>query len=298
MLTRRDALGASLSVSGLSLSGLGLCALAIAPPPSSANNAPGNPAAPVPPGALLTTFMRLAASLDDRLVIWWMDGIRYGVVDAICRPLHGMQVGMFHQFERQPDGTYRFAIFELTYYTDLDTGALLTTYANPYTGKTDSVIHVRLGPTVRVQTAEGLTVSPEPAIREYHSRLGPVTVQGDRIWVRTDVEARIVLPLPKAPEIILNHYTTLGGLLVEATDETRASVPADLSFQNIIRWEPWMRMGDRPGHLMSRAIGRKLATVEELPADYLAMAERKHPEYLRDPRGILARTLAKSATAG
>ena len=116
---------------------------------------------------------------------------------------------------------------------------------------------------------------PDPAIREYHGRLGPVTVQGDRIWLRTDVEA---------------------------TDETRAGVPADLSFQNIIRWEPWMRRGHRPGHLMSRAIGRKVATVEELPVDYRAMAEQKHPDYLRDPRGILAhtrvRTTGKPATAG
>lgn len=288
MLTRRDAITTS----------LGLGALAIALPATSADNPTPKPAAPLPPGALLPTFMRLAASLDDRLVIWWMDGIRYGVVDAICRPLHGMKVGMFHQFEKQPDGTYRFAIFELTYYTDLDSGALLTTYVNPYTGQTDNVVHVRLGPTIRQQTAQGLMVSPDPAIREYRSRLGPVTVQGDRIWMRTDVEARIVLPLPKAPEIILNHYTTLGGLFREATDETRACVPADLSFQNIIRWEPWMRMGDRPGHLMSRAIGRKLGAIEELPADYRTMAEQKHPDYLRDPLGVLSRTLAKSPTAG
>jgi len=293
MLSRREALGM-----GLGYAGLGLGALAIAPPAASASSSPRVTATGLPAGTLLTTFMRLAASLDDRLVIWWMDGIRYGVVDAICRPLHGMKVGMFHQFERLPDGTFRFAIFELTYYTDLDTGALLQTYANPYTGQTDRVVHVRLGPTIRVQTAEGLTVPPDPAIREYRSRLGRPTIQGDRIWLRTDVEARIVLPLPKAPEIILNHYTTMSGLIAEATDETRASVPAELSFENVIRWEPWMRMGDRPGHLMSRAIGRKLTAVEELPADYVALAGRMHPDYLRDPRGILAGTLAKSATAG
>ena len=275
MLTRRDAIGVS----------LGLGALAIAAPA-------------VPAGSSLTTFMRLAASLDDRLVIWWMDGIRYGVVDAICRPLYGMKVGMFHQFRINPDGSYRFAIFELTYYTELDSGALLTSYANPYTGQSDHVMHVRLGPTIRTQTIDGMTVPPDPAIRNYQSRLGLPTVHGDRIWMRTDVEARIVLPVPGAPEIILNHYTTVGGNVSEATDRDRASAPADLSFQNIIRWEPWMRMGDRPGHLMSRAIGRKLASVDELPADYLAMAGRLHPDYLRNPLEILTRTLDRPATVG
>ena len=292
MLTRRDTLRLS---AGLSL---GLSALAVAPAASASAAGGGSPTGLDDPQQRLTTFMRLGAALDDRLVIWWMTGIRYGVVDAICRPLHGMQVGMFHQFAKQADGTWRFAILELTYYTDLESGALLETYANPYTGDTNRVLHVRLGPTIRTQSAAGQTVPPDPAIRDYSSRLGLPVIHGDRIWLRTDIEARIVLPLPKAPEIILNHYTTIGGQLAEATDATRASVPADLSFQNIIRWEPWMRMGDRPGHLMSRAIGRKLLAIDELPADYRAMAERLHPEYVRDARGVLARTLAKSVTAG
>ena len=291
MLTRRDTLRLS---AGLSL-GLGALAVTLGGVAAAAGS--GSSSGLDNPQQRLTTFMRLAAALDDRLVIWWMNGIRYGVVDAICRPLHGMQVGMFHQFEKQADGTWRFAVFELTYYTDLESGALLENYANPYTGDTNRVVHVRLGPTIRTQSAAGQTVPPDPAIRDYSSRLSPPIIHGDRIWLRTDVEARIVLPVPKAPEIILNHYTTIGGQLADATDATRASVPADLSFQNIIRWEPWMRMGDRPGHLMSRAIGRKLLAIDELPTGYLAIAQRLHPEYVRDARGILARTVAKSATA-
>ena len=57
-------------------------------------------------------------------------------------------------------------------------------------------------------------------------------------------------------------------------------------------------MGAQPGHLMSRAIGQKLLAIDDLPADYREMAERLHPEYLKDARGILARTLARSPAAG
>ena len=119
MLTRRDTIRLS---AGLPI---GLSALALAPGRAVAD--PLAVAGLRDPGQRLAAFMRLGAALDDRLVIWWMDGIRYGVVDAVCRPLHGMKVGMFHLFERQGDDTWRFAIFELTYYTDLESGALLET---------------------------------------------------------------------------------------------------------------------------------------------------------------------------
>ena len=71
---------------------------------------PSNAAAERDPGILdkpeelLTAFMRLSGSLDDRLIIWWMEGLRYGVVDARAKLLFGMQVGMFHRFFRQADG--------------------------------------------------------------------------------------------------------------------------------------------------------------------------------------------------
>ena len=96
---------------------------------------------------------------------------------------------------------------------------------NPYTGETDRVVHVRLGPTIRYQSASGQTVPPDPMIRDYRSELGSPVVHGDRLWLRTDVEARIVLPGPKAPEIILNHYTTIGGRLADAVDISLGQCP-------------------------------------------------------------------------
>jgi len=239
------------------------------------------------PAQLLTAFMRLACSLDDRLVIWWMDGMRYGVVDAQAKLLFGMKVGMFHRFFRQPDGSFKLAMFELTYYTDLETGKLLDTFANPYTGATDTVRHVRLGPEVRHQTAKGLTRPDNPMVTAFSSKLGPALVSGNDVWIPTDVEATIKFPKPNAPSIILNHYTTAHGRLSDALNPQLASAPCELNFQNVLKWEPFMRMGDRSGHMMSRAAGRKLESVDELPADYLAMAERMHGKYIADPIATL-----------
>jgi hypothetical protein len=239
------------------------------------------------PQRLLTAFMRLSGSLDNRLVIWWMDGRRYGVVGARATLMYGMKVGMFHRFFRQPDGSYKLAMFELTYYTDLATGELLETYENPYTGQTNRVMHVRLGPDIRHQTSTGLADPGDPMVHDYHSGLGPALIRGDDVWIPTDVEATIKFPNPKAPEIILNHYTTVHGSLRDAIDPDVVSAPATLAFQNILKWEPWMRMGDHPGHMMSRAAGRKLESVDDLPADYLDMAARVHPKLIADPIATL-----------
>lgn len=239
------------------------------------------------PQQLLTAYMRLAGSLDDRLVIWWMEGRRYGVVDARAQLLFGMKVGMFHRFVRQADGSFKFAMFELTYYTDLATGALLETFDNPYTGDTNTVQHVRLGPEVRHQTPAGIARPDNALVTDYHSTLGPPLVRGDDVWIPTDVEATIEFPKPTAPTIVLNHYTTVHGRLSDAVNPARVSAPCQLNFQNVIKWEPFMRMSDHPGHMMSRAAGRKLEAVEDLPADYLAMAERKHARLIADPAAAL-----------
>jgi hypothetical protein len=247
----------------------------------------------IDPEQLLTAFMRLGASLDDRLVIWWMDGVRYGVVDAESQALFGMKVGMFHRFFRQPNGEFKLAMFELTYYTDLETGNLLEEFKNPYTGETNRVSHVRLGPEFRTQTSRGLADPQNPMVLDYRSSLGPAMVNGGEVWIPTSVQARIKFPKRSAPEILLNIYTTVQGRLADAVDPDLLSAPASLAFQNILKWEPFMRMGDHPGHMMSRAAGRKLYSIDELPADYRICAEKMHHKLIADPIATLAPLVAK-----
>lgn len=246
------------------------------------------------PARLLEVFMRLSGSLDDRLIIWWMDGFRYGVVDARARLLFGMKVGMFHRFFAQPDGSFKVAMFELTYYTDLATGELLESFDNPYTGETNKVTHVKLGPEIRHQTQTGTARPDSPMVAAYRSSLGPALVNGDDIWIPTGVNATIRFPKAGAPSIELNHYTTVHGRLDDAVNPDLQSAPAQFNFQNVIKWEPFMRMGDYPGHMMSRAAGRKLESVAELPSDYLAIARRLHPRYIADPVAALDALLRES----
>ena len=244
------------------------------------------------PAKLLAAYQRLSGSFDDRLIIWWMSGTRYGVVDAKVTALYGMEVGMFHRWYRQADGSFKAAFFELTYYTDPSTNTLLREFANTYTGRTDRVSQVRLGPEVRELSAAGLGTTPSPLLQSYRSSLGPAVVNGATVWIPSTVEATIKFPKPSAPEILINIYTTVQGSLREALDDRLISASCSLEFHNVLKWEPWMQMGDHPGHMMSTASGRKLESVEELPPRYLAMAEEVHGKYIADPATLLAELAA------
>jgi len=245
------------------------------------------------PPQLLDAYQRLSGSFDDRLIIWWMSGTRYGVVDARSTALYNMEVGMFHRWYRQADGSFKAAFFELTYYSDPATGTLLREFANPYTGKTNTVRHVRLGPEIRHLTARGLATEANPMVQEFRSTMGPAIISGDRLWIPNSVEATIRFPKAGAPEILINIYTTIQGSLTDALDTRLASAPCTLEFHNVLKWEPWMEMGDHPGHMMSTASGRKLESVDQLPPAYLAMAEEVHGKFIADPMAALEKYAAQ-----
>lgn len=267
---------------------MGSAALAGAALPVGAADLTGSAVRRLGNDETLQAWMKLAGSLDDRLVIWWMEGTRYGVVDSISRPLFGMKVGIFQRYFEQPGGFWKYAMFELTYYTDLKTGRLLEKFDNPYTGETNKVRHVRLGPEIRHQTIEGQLPDPDDKavqsmLREYSTTLGPAVINGDKLWIPTSVVGRIGFPKPTAPEIHLNIYTTAMGSMADAENQDIISAPCSFAFQNILKWEPWMNMRDHPGTMMSQASGRKLEDPNELPADYLEMARTVHPWLIRDP---------------
>jgi hypothetical protein len=238
---------------------------------------------------LLEAYVRLSGSLDDRLIIWWMDGKQYAVINGKAKALFGMKVGMFHRFFRQPDGNFKIAFFELTYFTNLETGELLRTFDNPYTGETNTVSQTRLGPEIRLLTQDGLSSPGNPMVKDYASSMGPARVNNGMIWIPSSVEAMIKFPKPTAPEIALSIYTTVSGHVDAAFDPSQVSVPCAFSFSNAQRWIPWMRMGDIPGHLMGVADGRKMEQMSELPEDYMACAREVHSKYIDDPVATLAK---------
>jgi hypothetical protein len=237
----------------------------------------------------LTTFIKLAGSLDERLVIWWVKGRRYGIVGAQATPLFGMEVGRFCRFFRQANGSFMLAMFELNYYTDTATGRLLEKFQNPYTGLVNEVMHVARRPIICQYTAAGQFVpAGNNRIRRYRGQLAAVSVSADTVRIESAVSAEMLSPFPKTPSTCINDYITAAGLRSDLQDPHTKSAPATLSYRTVQAWEPWMKMGDRSGHMTSWATGRKLEALAEMPSGYLEMARAVHPWLIRDPIETLA----------
>ena len=72
-------------------------------------------------------------------------------------------------------------------------------------------------------------------------------------------------------------------------DDALASVPATVTFGSFSSWVDWMKMGDRPGTMVSRAAGRKVARLEDMPSRFLDILRSRYPDLARDPAAALDR---------
>lgn len=245
----------------------------------------------VTPPEILEGLVKLRGSLDGRIGIWWMRGPRYGVtLDAKITPMFDNLVTSFQKFTRRADGNFDVAMVELSYYTDIETGEWLHEWRNPFTGEMNEIEHIVFGPITSVLTAQGMTPPKQtPGARlEVKPKIGIVAQKADDVWIGEDTSATIHSSLPGRKTYQGNDLATYHGSLAAIRDPKQAGVDATIHYQSVTNWRTWMKMGDTPGHLMARSVGRKVWSVDDLPDALLAIARKAHPEVIRDPAAALA----------
>lgn len=243
------------------------------------------------PKAQLDALIRMRGALDQRLVISFVEGVYYGVMEARIRPLYGLSAGLFRQYRARPDGGYDYANFELVYVTDLDSGELLTEFRNPYSGRSGKPPQTRLGPS-RLTITPGLEVlRPDapghmPSSASFHRFRAPRVV-GDDVWIVEESAVQAPPPMNFAFNEVLTYRTSLKAL----SDPALAHVPTDVQFAPVIGWRPWQGMEGfegPPSHVMGVCAGKVVTQLEELPARYQAWTARFHPDVARDPLKLLS----------
>ncbi|MBZ0237026.1 MAG: DUF1838 domain-containing protein [Deltaproteobacteria bacterium] len=225
-------------------------------------------------------MVRIRCRLDGEQVITTWSGAVYAVIPA--QPIRRLfdAVGMNVARCLEVDGAWHITSRELMYYLEPGTDRALARWTNPWTDETVPVVHV--------------------ANRLVQSRLGagvPLEVAGGRATLVIDVpllypnplardeRTRPFSPLTEYQAIELFSLTTTASSLLAADQPAVAEMT--LSWHREGPWLPWMNMGERQGHLLYRAHGRRVAGEAELaPLLRRELAERV-PLYREAPRCLV-----------
>ena len=253
--------------------------------------------------SVMEMLVKLRGSLDGKIAIWWMRGPRYGVtLGAEVTPLFDNLVTSFQRFARRADGNFDVTMVELSYYADIKTGEWLHRWRNPYTGEQNDIEHIVFGPITSVLTPHAATppVSTPPVSTpgvhlEVKPRIGIIAQEGDDVWVGEDVSAIIRPDQPERTVYHGNDLATYHGSAQQLRDAKRQSVDATIHYQSATNWRTWMKMGDRPGYLMARGMGRKVWQTQHLPDALLRIARLAHPQIIADPVAALSAPQPKSS---
>lgn len=226
----------------------------------------------------LHAFMKLKGAVrDEAWPLRYFGVIHAQLPDGTSKPIMGFE-GLEHaRFVPQPDGSFNMLESMVTYFTDLNSGEYLSTFANPITGKSNQVVtNYAAGESYNFGTT-GIT----PLFGNYAN---PGTGMGlrwfsaqNRIWVQYDRTYPDQWWRPAAELITFDADATA------LMQPDISGVEAAFSSTTILPWFKWMDMGDRPGWTLWHANGFKVRSLDALPRRLLDHLSKHHPQALLTP---------------
>lgn len=186
----------------------------------------------------------------------------------VCRPM--------------ANGNTMITNYEAGVYCRFDTHEVLDSWQNPVTGETLEPWHfigrplsVEIGPD-EVITGPGATLKPQPmAIETIGDTVIMPTLSG---FSYPNPFTPAEFPQDSSGPIMYwdSHYTYFAPLK-EVADPGVLRTSASIQFQNLVSFQPWIGMGNRPGRTWGRALGAKLRSLDDIPAAARKGLEKKTP---------------------
>jgi hypothetical protein len=232
----------------------------------------------------LAITRKIACSLTDgKSVTYYWRGEAYsrraGEADRHLFNVEGMNV---RACVSASDGEgFNLVSRELLFYVDKDTGKILKSWKNPWTGEDVAVLHVANDPVNGKYRAIGRDGKP-------YSWSG--VINGDLWWQTTTVPLFYSNPLASEyqKEIggayhateMFNFFGDRASLLDRAQAEAGN---VSVGWVRVSDWLPWMMMGGREGAIYFHTAGRRLASWDDLPVFMKTEIAQNYPEYSAPP---------------
>jgi hypothetical protein len=182
---------------------------------------------------------------------------------------------------------YRLVSRELLFYFDPQSGALLETWRNPWTGKEVEVIQTANDP---------VNAPPTFAVgRDGKPAAWTGTTLGNQWWITWTIPLFYPNPLggPYQQYVGGTYHATemfnFFGDLDDLLNDRKHTAQVRVGWVRISNWLPWMEMGDRPGALYFHSAGRKVDDWSQLSPVMREEIDRNYPAWKAPPPGDDAR---------
>ena len=204
----------------------------------------------------------------------------YGYAGENLIPFFTMNNVIVQKWTPVKPGYYSLAHYEVAYYSKFDSVEPIEAWENPVTGEVVDVPHFILGPIAREYTPDGIIapgIAPNPL---------NISVIGDRVFIPTQSTDKVFNPMSTPewgeyagdPDVYWDSMLTFSAAIEDVLDPDKASARAEIHMQNLVSWNPFFKMGTRPGRTMVRAFGTNLDSLDDLPPEVIAGLRKYTPE--------------------
>lgn len=238
-----------------------------------------------PEGVMMANRKVQCSTIDEKPITYYWHGQAYsrrmGERDKKLFDVEGMnirQCGAVNDAERGMG--YKLVSREILLYKDSETGEVLKTWDNPWTGETLEVMHVANDPvnfTSYMNNRDG----------------SPGTFRGDIMGNHFQMNSTFPLWYPNP--LASDYQTEIGGTyhatemfnflgrVDELTDPTVDTAPIAVGWARMSDWLPWMKMNGREGIIYMHTAGLKLDSFDDLSDTMKAEIAMHYPKYTAPP---------------
>ena len=241
------------------------------------------PQLPTDPESMLRTLVRIQGTTGTERVTWKTRIVVYAVQPTGVQPLIALRGSESSWWERRDERTWVRYSSTLSFFEELGSNRFVEEFRNPLNGYVGKV------PASFIRHKEGEFFTTNGEYFGSMKRAFPQSYPEEPLHPEWTLEAGFVRlraasnfpPILKQPT---REVATLSAPVDQLFDTRIATPAATVSGWNIRPWEPWLGMGDAPGHVIWHFDGVKLQNVEQHDADYLQRARAYTPLFDRSPK--------------
>ncbi|MEZ5500503.1 MAG: DUF1838 family protein [Steroidobacteraceae bacterium] len=238
------------------------------------------------PAQRLEAKVKMIGTLDEAPVHTLVRIHIYGYGhEGNLTPFFSMHNYAVNFWRRLANGNYQVRVYETGIYTAFDSQDVITEWRNPYTDEIREVQQFRSGPLTVEFGPDGIVPGPETTVKPVAMA---IEVIEDSIIHNT--QSSFAFPSPFMPEEFPkespgrmffwdSHYTHMSPANTVADPKVR-NAPANITLTNLVSWNPWLGMAQRPGRTFGRGVGRKIDGPRSLPPQVLEGLREHTPQVL------------------